>query len=322
MGNVKVTIIIPVYNGQKTIARTMESLIQQTYANWEAMVINDGSTDETMDVLKRYGEKYTNKILISSHKNIGQAETRNRAIQSASGDYIMFLDADDYIDADYIESYVCAMESGDYDCVVGGYRREDVKGKVVKRFWPSNKWMLYANMGVCSRMIKRKILVENNIKFLNISIGEDSYFNFSLFSRTNKIKRISNEGYVWILNMDSISFSKHSGFTVTNEVISLLNSLADVIDMADEFNQAWLVRYAVWYILFSGRGASSDEFIKNDEILFNWLKSHNVRLKFPVRGVTDGETIKIRFCVAMYLVIRKCGLLYAFSKLYCSSNRK
>lgn len=318
----KVSIIIPVYNGEKTISKTLDSLLAQTYKNWDALVVNDGSTDQTQEVLDSYNNKFPDKIIVSSHENIGQAATRNKAIMEASGKYMMFVDADDYVDPDYIECYVTAIESGDFDCVVGGFRREDEKGNVVKKFQPVNNWTIYANMGVCSRLIRKEILIRNDIKYLNISIGEDSYFNFSVFSKTNKIKIIQNEGYVWFLNQDSISFRKHTGFSVTNEILCLLNNLAEIIDVSDELNQAWLVRYVVWYILFSGRNATSEEFLETDAVLFEWLLAHKVKVKFPVRGITDGETLKIKFCVKMYLIMRRYNLLKIFAKIYCRSKRQ
>ena len=318
----RVTVIIPVYNGEKTIPRTLDSLLRQTYTDWGALVIDDGSTDETWKVVNRYVNQYPSKISGYSQSNIGQAMTRNKAIHMAESEFLMFVDADDYIDSNYIEEYVNAIESGDYDCVIGGFRRVNSYGKVTKKFVPTSTWLMYSHMVPWARLFRRQFLIDNDIKFLDVSIGEDSYFNFILISKTDKIKCIKNTGYVWYVNEESISFSKHKGFSVTDEILNLLNSIVEIVDMSDSLVQAWFVRYVVWYMLFSGRGANSDELIRNDEILFDWLKSHNVRLKFPVRGVTDEETIKIRFCVAMYLAIRKCGFLYAFSKMYCIGNRK
>jgi len=176
---------------------------------------------------------------------------------------------------------------------------------------------MYSHMVPWARIFKRQFLLDNDIEFLNISIGEDSYFNFKVLCATDNIKCIDNMGYVWYVNNGSISFSRHKGFSVTDEIVTLLNSLAETLDMNDVLVQAWLVRYVVWYLLFSGKNTDRSDFICTDDKLFAWLKLHNVRLKFPVKGVTDGETLKIRFCVRAYLVIRRLGLLKIFAKLYC-----
>lgn len=317
MCNSKVTIIIPVYNGADTISRTIDSLIAQTYDDWIALVINDGSTDGTNDILMQYKNRYPSKIKVVCQKNIGQAETRNHAVKMATGKYVMFVDADDYLDPDYVGTYVKEAEKGDYDCVIGGFRREDNKGNIIKKFVPSSRWLMYSHMVPWARIFKRQFLLDNDIEFLNISIGEDSYFNFKVLFATDNIKCIDNMGYVWYVNNGSISFSRHKGFSVTDEIVTLLNSLAETLDMNDVLVQAWLVRYVVWYLLFSGKNTDRSDFICTDDKLFAWLKLHNVRLKFPVKGVTDGETLKIRFCVRAYLVIRRLGLLKIFAKLYC-----
>lgn len=314
----KVTVIIPVYNGENTIARTLDSLISQTYEDWSALVADDGSTDGTLGILMDYKRRYPKHIDVITHRNIGQAETRNEAIVMADSEYIMFVDADDYVDVDYIESYVLKAEEGDYDCVVGGFRRETCKGKIVKEFEPKNKWTLYSNMVPWARIIKRFFLIKNDIRFLGVSIGEDSYFNFCIFSRTEKIGLICNKGYVWNLNDDSISFSKHKGFTVTDEVVRLLDSIVDVTAADDEFMYAWFVRYVVWYLLFSGRKAGYEEYLHTDKLLFDWLNEHSIKIKFPVKGVTNGETLKIRFCVGAYLLIRRLGLVKVFARMYAS----
>lgn len=322
MCNSKVTIIIPVYNGADTISRTIDSLIAQTYDDWIALVINDGSTDGTNDILMQYKNRYPSKIKVVCQKNIGQAETRNHAVKMATGKYVMFVDADDYLDPDYVGTYVKEAEKGDYDCVMGGFRREDNKGNIVKKFVPSSRWLMYSHMVPWARIFKRQFLLDNDIEFLNISIGEDSYFNFKVLCATDNIKCIDNMGYVWYVNNDSISFRKHTGFSVTNEILCLLNNLAEIIDVSDELNQAWLVRYVVWYILFSGRNATSEEFLETDAVLFEWLSAHKVKIEFPVRGITDGETLKIKFCVKMYLIMRRYNLLKIFAKIYCRSKRQ
>lgn len=313
----RVTVIIPVYNGEKTIQRTLDSLIRQTYTDWEALVIDDGSTDETWKVVNRYVNQYPSKISGYSQSNIGQAMTRNKAIHMTESEFLMFVDADDYIDSDYIEKYVNAIESGDYDCVIGGFRRVNSYGKVTKKFVPTSTWRMYSHMVPWARLFRRQFLIDNDIKFLDVSIGEDAYFNFMLISKTNKIKCIKNTGYVWYVNEESISFSKHKGFSVTDEILNLLNSIAEIVDMSDPLVQAWFVRYIVWYILFSGRGTERKLFLRVDEELFDWLDLHKIRIKFPVHGITDGETIKIKIIVKIYLLIKKAKLLNGFAKIYC-----
>ena len=105
----KVSIIVPVYNGQDFINRCLNSLINQTYSNVEIIVINDGSTDNSLDLLK----KYNDKIILINKENSSVSDSRNLGLEKASGDYIMFCDIDDWYEKVTVEKAVC--EIGNYD---------------------------------------------------------------------------------------------------------------------------------------------------------------------------------------------------------------
>lgn len=104
----QVSIIIPVYNGEKTIQKTIESVLQQTFTDFEILVINDGSTDTTLDILSKIIDP---RIQIFSYPNSRQAASRNRGLERAKGDYIAFLDADDLWTTDKLELQIKALQS-------------------------------------------------------------------------------------------------------------------------------------------------------------------------------------------------------------------
>lgn len=91
----KVSVVIPVYNGEKFLSEAIESVINQTYSNWEIIVVNDGSTDGSIDILSNYNRKLSWKFYVINQKNYGPSIARNRAITKAKGEYIAFLDSDD-----------------------------------------------------------------------------------------------------------------------------------------------------------------------------------------------------------------------------------
>lgn len=103
-----VSVIIPVYNGEKTIRETIESVLQQTFPNFEVLVINDGSTDATLDILSQIKDS---RLQIFSYPNARQAASRNRGLERAKGKYIAFLDADDLWTVDKLELQVKALQS-------------------------------------------------------------------------------------------------------------------------------------------------------------------------------------------------------------------
>ena len=107
----KVTMVIPVYNSEKYVGRCLKSVLEQTYKDVSILVINDGSTDNSQQIIDEYAKKYKNIISIEQ-KNMGVAKTRNKAIQMTNTEYIMFMDNDDYIDKDYIETLLKNAEDG------------------------------------------------------------------------------------------------------------------------------------------------------------------------------------------------------------------
>ena len=128
----KVTMIIPVYNAEHYIERCLDSLLKQTYKNLEILVMNDGSTDQSLSIIKRKAEKNKN-IRYYNQKNMGVAKTRNKAISLATGKYIMFMDNDDYLDKDYVTTFVEAIQKDNFDIVIGGYRRITENLKIDKK---------------------------------------------------------------------------------------------------------------------------------------------------------------------------------------------
>ena len=113
-----VTILIPCYNGAKFLEACLNSCLSQTYSNIEIIVINDGSTDNSLEILNQYASNHSN-IKVYSQENQGLAETRNRLIEYTNGEYFFFLDADDLIPDNAIENLYNGSDNGNNYLVVG-----------------------------------------------------------------------------------------------------------------------------------------------------------------------------------------------------------
>ena len=98
----KISVIVPIYNSASTLNETLECLINQTYQNLEIILINDGSTDGSINICKKY-QKKDKRIILISQKNTGVGAARNRGLDKAQGEYVFFLDADDTIELNYFE---------------------------------------------------------------------------------------------------------------------------------------------------------------------------------------------------------------------------
>ena len=125
-----VSIITPCYNGAKYISQTIDSVLAQTYANWEMIIVDDGSKDNSEEIVRAYMEK-DSRIQLFQQANAGSAAARNNGIRRAQGQYIALLDADDLWDSDFLEDQIRFMQEKDATCVYCSYRCIDAEGKEI-----------------------------------------------------------------------------------------------------------------------------------------------------------------------------------------------
>ena len=128
----KLSVIIPVYNGEKTLKKSIDSVLRQKDENIEIVLINDGSTDMSDKIIQEYKAKNPNSISYYKKKNTGVADTRNYGIKKAKGEYILFLDADDYLDIHLYGLVKQYMEKG-IELIKFKLQREDTKGNVIEK---------------------------------------------------------------------------------------------------------------------------------------------------------------------------------------------
>ena len=107
----EISVIVPIYNAEAYLAQCVESILAQEYRNFELVLINDGSTDSSGEICKRYAEQ-DRRISVITQENGGAAKARNTGIHVAVGNYIVFVDADDWVDADYLSILLCNMARG------------------------------------------------------------------------------------------------------------------------------------------------------------------------------------------------------------------
>lgn len=218
----KVSIIVPVYNGQDFINRCLNSLINQTYSNVEIIVINDGSTDNSLDLLK----KYNDKIILINKENSGVSDSRNLGLEKASGDYIMFCDIDDWYEKVTVEKAVC--EIGNYDLLKYRETRVFSDGSSIKRK-ENLAPMLYEKeeIDIVIRRLfdlswathiycfiyKTEIIKKNNIRFNSkIRYGEDANFILQYLLKVKNIKVIDEYLYNYYENSNSVTNNYSSIF--------------------------------------------------------------------------------------------------------------
>lgn len=185
----KVSVIVPIYNVEKYLQRCLESLIDQTLQDIEIILVNDGSTDDSGRIAEEYAEKYSGKVKYLEKENGGLSDARNFGMPYATGEYIAFLDSDDYIDKNaYEEMYNKAKKDyADYvECdFIWEYPN---KLKEDKRFDYNNKKEMLAFVRVVAwnKLIRRQILIDNNITFPKGLRYEDVEFTYKLIPHLEK----------------------------------------------------------------------------------------------------------------------------------------
>lgn len=321
----KVTLIIPVYNAEKYIGTCLESILNQTYTNYEVLVVNDGSKDKSQEIINEYKKKYPDKIIAIEQQNKGVSITRNESIEKANGEYIMFVDNDDYLDSDYIETFVKAIEEENYDVVIGGFRRPDENGKIIKTVKLENKeWSKLMVVATWARIYRKDYLIQNNIQFLNVNIGEDIFFTLKAMLVSKKIKIIDYVGYNWFFNTKSVSNTIHKNITQL-QVYELLNNCYDmvkeegILDKNYEIVKTFFTKFIVWQVLFSTKKLNYKIISEEYDKIFDWLKSRfpdYKKNKMLSYSKPDGESFKVRFFTKTFLILHNLHLAKILTFLY------
>lgn len=211
-----VSIIIPTYNVEAYIGRCMDSVIGQTYPNLEILPVDDGSTDRCGEILDRYAEQ-DGRVRVIHQKNKGLIAVRKIGIEQATGDYLFFVDADDWIESQAIEILVGrALETG-ADVTMGYHGDVDDRGNRRSSFFPCRTWvcnrdeyvremMNYRISGsMCAKLFKQGILTPEMCDFpRRYSAAEDHVVNCGTFGRISKAASVGEVLYNYYMRQDSI----------------------------------------------------------------------------------------------------------------------
>lgn len=316
-GQNKVSIIIPVYNAEMYLSRCVNSFIKQSYNNCEIILINDGSTDSSLSVMRQYS--HHNNVVIIDKGNEGVAKTRNYGISIATGQYIMFADDDDFVDRDYVECYINRILDTQADIVIGGYKRVDNKGKrILTKYLTNSQWSKYIVMAPWAKIYSKRFLENNDIKFLSYPIGEDDYFILNLLYYKPKVEFISNIGYSWFYNSNSVSNTSQKGLNTNLNITYLLTEMKSVTGELDDLTKYFYYRYCVWYLLFSGKTATPNMFIKQFEEEKKWMISNDCYDTIsPFSTKLKGESLRDRIAVFAVKMSDRLHIINLFAKLYC-----
>lgn len=243
MDNVKISVIIPVYNCAGLLPRAVYSILMQEFSEYEVIIVNDGSTDETPQVCAELAANDM-RVRVINKENGGVSSARNAGIDASRGEYVMFVDSDDAIRYGTFD-YMYDKYS---DFVLAGF--EKVEGNSVKESYcpPKNcsyhgkdqmcsffdvvlpRKNTYILNSACFKLFRRSLLVDNHIRFIeDLSFAEDKLFVMTFLKHAERVRTVSSVAYSYFLRPSSLSGDMLSDVHLTN-IFRLLECYAPVLE--------------------------------------------------------------------------------------------
>lgn len=316
---IKVSIIVPVYNGEKYLSRSIESLISQTLKEIEIILINDGSTDNSLEVCKEYSSK-DKRIKVINKLNEGVAAARNLGIEEAKGEYIAFLDADDYVEGNMYEKMYSKITATKSDICICNYIIEDrgslkkvnhnlqkdelthkeIYNEIIPALIGPTNFMtdngLTGYRGPVMYIYSKKILNVNNIRFKKgMPIGEDFLFNLEYLTKISTFAVEKGYYYHYCINAQSAMQRYRENWWDIHKV--LIKRVAELLNREglDKINQPRIDTMKINYLI----GALVNECHPKNN------KKYICKIKTMKKIIEDSETEIIYYNTVNWKITRK-----------------
>lgn len=307
----KISIIVPIYNTSKYLNKCIDSLINQTFDDIEIILINDGSIDDSEVIIKSYNDK---RIRYFKNKNQGIGKTRNFGIDKAKGEYLMFVDSDDYIASDACYKFFSFMRDNNLDLAVSDFYK-DIDGKLEKvnildfqisSLRENSNLLLDINLGPCNKMYKTSLIKDNNIKFVENLKYEDAPFVIECFKNSNNIGKVNEYLSFYCIHGNSETTVRDKRIFDIIDIVKLIRqSLRDcsfLSEKADMLTVRILTNYTV-----------QQRYQKNKNIRNKFIEECFMYLRKYVSDYKDNKYYTNRG-----LIKRTIEKSEFFTKLYCS----
>lgn len=308
----KVSILIPVYNAEHLVHRAIDSALSQAYSNIEIVIVNDGSADGTWQVLQKYQKQYPEKIKIFSQKNQGLGATRNLLLNKATGDYIINLDADDWLKPDYIETMLSSLGGG--DIAISGFERYDTDYQFRDRRIPPIKPNSYIKFRFCTtagKMFRTQFLCHNKLHYEAINMGEDTLFNILAYSCATHIKILPYSGYCCYESARSMAHTEK--YSKKKSFCTLMQTLVGYLDESEMLHRPefhfYVFKNLLMDIFIYKNSLSAQDLIRVYRQSIEWYKGFlrqndsKFRLRFQ-----KGETMNVNLIVNTFIILTKSHL--------------
>ena len=280
----KLSVIVPVYNVENYLDKCLDSLVNQTLKELEIIVVNDGSTDSSQKIIDKYVKKHSN-IKSYIKKNSGLSDTRNFGIRRATGEYITFIDSDDWVRLDMYQKMYEKAKDGDFDIVACdiNYVYPDHKKRVYTNPKGDTKNIkeVFINLypAVCTKIFKRELFIDNNLEFKSGVWYEDVELMYRILPFIKNIGVVHEDFYQYLQRKKSITS------TVSPKIYDYVNNFNGIINYYKENNlydeyykelEYSYVRYVYATFIKTCLAYSKREYLKSVDFAIK-----NVSLYFP-----------------------------------------
>ncbi len=311
--NYKYSIIIPIYNTEKYLNECLESLYNQSYDNFEVIMVNDGSTDGSKKICEKYCS-LSKRFKLINQENSGVSKARNYGISHSIGEYILFIDSDDYIDYDMmmeIESYI---DNNDllifgYDEVYKNKNKKMILNYNIKNLEIIRNKMITSVLGgfLCNKVFKRKIIVDNNM-FLNekICYCEDLLFSLQYLNYCKSAIYLNKNFYKYRMRKSGASFAFYNKKNIT-----IFNSYNHIISNICLDNQSSLFIKQMYIFNYY----RLKKFINNEDVIIN--SDIMLNEKKIIKQMSNSMKFKVFLCKHCLFIFKFFQYLKHFKyKLY------
>lgn len=302
--NPAISIIVPVYNVERYLARCIDSIINQTYKDWELILVNDGSTDKSQEICDKYRRTHQNIRILNSSRG-GVSKARNSGIEAAKGDYLYFVDSDDYLSPTHLAQYADVMN--DYDITFQGYRLfdndtdETIKTCHAAEMDTTAREMqsILCQVFECgnqfgsawSKIFRRDIIDKWHIRFKeNISIREDEVFAFEYCQYVKTVKVLDTTTYNYRMTPNSLMRRKYmnpqemlNAFDASYQAALQIPQTAEFRTMIDTYYRDSL-RWAYWMLYHTGKLADVSFRMRYYDVLADWDEKHPEMKTHLIKG--------------------------------------
>ena len=290
-----ISIIIPIYNVERYLSGCLSSLVNQTQKKFEVILINDGSTDNSLAICKEFKPLLPNCMIIEQN-NQGVSTARNKGIEFAVGNYLYFMDSDDWLNIYFIETLTNEIHKNDFDVIVFGFNKVNESGTLINKIIPRNESIIKKDknfeklfdslnegvgLAVWDKLVKTSLINEYTINFKKMRNAEDFVFSFEVYSKANSIKILKNSPYNYRIQ---ISGKRNDNYDLPkNHLIAMENLLALTANHNDESTNKFISKMAVLWLgivnpinIASFEKLNFNQKIKLINITFDWSRLNDL----------------------------------------------